>query len=330
MPFKALRITESPEGKFERSIVSMDMEQLPPGELLIRVLYSSLNYKDALSATGNKGITKKYPHTPGIDAAGVVELSRNEAFAVHDEVIVSGHDLGMNTSGGYAEFIRVPAAWAIQKPAEFSFAEAMTIGTAGITAACALYKMELLGQKPSDGAIVVTGSTGGVGSMAVSILSKAGYEVTAVTGKENAKEYLTHLGATKIADRAYANDLSGKRMLKQQWAGAIDTVGGNTLSTLLKACRNEGSVVSTGLVGSPEWNATVYPFVLNGVNLLGIGSAETSMAIKQTLWQKLANQWNVKDKLAAIAKEISLEELNNTYIDSILEGKVMGRIVVKI
>lgn len=329
MSFKALRVTESPDGKFERSIVSMDIEELPPGELLVRVLYSSLNYKDALAATGNKGITKKYPHTPGVDAAGTVELSRSEAFAVHDEVIVSGHDLGMNTSGGFAEFIRVPAVWAMPKPPGFSFSEAMAIGTAGFTAAFALYKMELLGQKPSDGAIVVTGSTGGVGSMAVSVLAKAGYEVVAITGKENAKEYLTYLGAHTIEDRSFVDDISEKNLLRQKWAGAIDTVGGNTLNTLLRACKNEGSVVSTGLVASPKWDATVYPFILNGVNLLGIGTAETGPAKRMLLWHRLANEWNVKDKFSVIAKEVSLEELNHTYIDAILQGRIMGRIVIK-
>jgi acrylyl-CoA reductase (NADPH) len=330
MPFKALRITETAAGKFDRNIVSMEIEELPAGELLIRVLYSSLNYKDALSAMGNKGITKTYPHTPGVDAAGIVELSRSETFAVQEEVIVTGHDLGMNTSGGYAEYIRIPASWAIQKPHEFSFAEAMAYGTAGFTAAFALYKMELMGQKPADGPIVVTGATGGVGSMAVSILAKAGYEVIAITGKSNAKEYLTHLGAAMIEERSYVNDMSGKALLRPGWAGAIDTVGGNTLSTLLKGCRREGNVVSTGLVSSPKLEATVYPFILNGINLLGIGTAETNMATRLILWNKLANEWNVKDKFPVIVKEVTLEELNTTYIDAILEGKIMGRIVVKI
>ncbi|MBA4168754.1 MAG: YhdH/YhfP family quinone oxidoreductase [Chitinophagaceae bacterium] len=330
MPFKALRVTETFPGKFERNIISMDMEELPPGELLVRVLYSSLNYKDALSAAGNKGITKKYPHTPGIDAAGVVELSRNEAFAVHDEVIITGHDLGMNTCGGYAEYIRIPAEWALQKPPEFSFAEAMSIGTAGFTAAFALHKMEMMGQKPTDGPVVVTGSTGGVGSMAVSILAKAGYEVIASTGKANAKEYLSYIGAARIEERSFVDDQSGKALLRPQWAGAIDTVGGNTLTTLLKGCRNEGNIVSTGLVSSPKLDATVYPFILNGVNLLGIGTAETTFANRQLLWRKLANEWNVKDKFPVIIKEVSLEELSNTYLDAILEGKIMGRILVKI
>ena len=166
MPFKALRVTESPTGSFERNIREITFDDLPPGELLVKVLYSALNYKDALSATGNKGITKNYPHTPGVDAAGIVELSRNENFASKDEVIVTGYDLGMNTSGGFSEYIRVPASWAVRKPNELSFAESMAIGTAGLTAAAGIHKMQLLGQTPAMGPIVVTGSTGGVGSMA--------------------------------------------------------------------------------------------------------------------------------------------------------------------
>jgi putative YhdH/YhfP family quinone oxidoreductase len=330
MPFKALRVIETPAGKFVRSIEELDLEDLPPGELLVKVVYSSLNYKDALSATGNKGITKKYPHTPGIDAAGVVELSRSAKFAVNEEVIVTGRDLGMNTAGGFAEYIRVPADWAIKKPLQLSFQEAMSFGTAGLTAAHALYKMQLMKLAPSNGPVVVTGSTGGVGSIAVAILAKAGYEVIAVTGKENAKEYLQYLGAARIENREFVDDKSGKGLLKPKWAGAIDTVGGNTLNTLLKACMQEGSVVSTGLVASPQLNSTVYPFILNGVNLLGVGSAETSPEMREMLWQKLINEWSVKEKLNAIVKEATLDEINNTYIDTILDGKVMGRIIVKI
>jgi acrylyl-CoA reductase (NADPH) len=330
MAFKALRITETLNGSFERNIVEMEMEDLPPGELLVNVHFSALNYKDALSATGNKGITKKYPHTPGIDAAGVVELSRNEKFAVNDQVIVTGYDLGMNTCGGFAEYIRVPADWAIKMPLEFTPSEAMAIGTAGFTAALALYKMELMGQTPLMGPIVVTGSTGGVGSMSVAILAKAGYEVIAVTGKTNAKEYLQHLGATTIETREFVNDKSGKSLLRPRWAGAIDTVGGNTLNTLLKGCMPEGNIVSTGLVDSPQLDATVYPFILNGVNLLGVGSAGTDILLRSVIWKKLITDWNIKDKLPVIVKEVTLEDINNTYIDAMLEGKVMGRIVVKI
>ena len=330
MSFRALRVIETSAGKFERSIAEREIDDLPVGEVLIKVKYSSLNYKDALSATGNKGITKKFPHTPGIDAAGVVEISRNSNFATGEEVIVTGFDLGMNTDGGMAEYIRVPGNWIVPKPAEYTLRECMIIGTAGFTAALALYKMQLLGQLPSDGPIVVTGSTGGVGSMAVAILAKAGYEVIAITGKSQASEYLQHLGATKIQSRDFVNDLSGKALLKQKWAGAIDTVGGNTLATLLKACKLEGCIASTGLVDSPELNITVYPFILNSVNLVGIGSAETPMEKRRSIWELLSNNWNIKDKLPVIAKEVTLDDLNATYIDGILQGKMMGRILIKI
>lgn len=330
MPFKALRITETQAGKFERKIVEREIDDLPPGEVLIKVHYTSLNYKDALSATGNKGITKKFPHTPGIDAGGVVEISRNSNFATGEEVIITGYDLGMNTDGGMAEYIRVPGHWVLQKPVEYSLKECMIIGTAGFTAALALYKMQLLGQFPSDGPIVVTGSTGGVGSMAVSILAKAGYEVIAVTGKAEVSEYLQHLGAAKVASREFVTDHSRKALLKPKWSGAIDVVGGNTLSTLLKACKPEGCVATTGLVDSAAFNTTLYPFILNSVNLIGIGSAETAMERRISIWEKLSDEWNIKDKLSVIAKEVTLDDLNSTYIDNILQSKMMGRILIKL
>jgi acrylyl-CoA reductase (NADPH) len=330
MPFKALWVTEKNGGKFERNIIERSVDDLPPGDVLIAVHYSSLNYKDALSATGNKGITRKFPHTPGIDAAGVVELSRSDKFAVGDEVLVTGYDLGMNTAGGFGQFIRVPAEWVVMKPQAYTLKECMIIGTAGFTAAMGLYKMQLLEQTPEKGPIVVTGSTGGVGSLAVALLSKAGFEVVAVTGKPNAWEYLQHLGAARMEGRDYVNDQSGKALIKSQWAGAIDTVGGNTLVTLLKGCKGDGCVVCTGLVSSPKLDATVYPFILNGVNLLGIGSAETPMTTRLAIWERLSDAWNIKDKLHAIAKEVTLEELNSTYIDQILQGKIMGRVVVNL
>lgn len=330
MPFKALWVTETQAGKFERNIVEREIDDLPTGEVLIRVSYTSLNYKDALSATGNKGITKKFPHTPGIDAAGVVEISRNPNFATGEEVIVTGYDLGMNTDGGMAEFIRVPGQWIVPKPSEYSLKECMAIGTAGFTAALALYKMQLLGQLPADGPIIVTGSTGGVGSMAVCILAKAGYEIIAVTGKAEVSEYLKHLGSAKIVSREFVTDHSRKALLKPRWSGAIDVVGGNTLATLLKACKQEGCVASTGLVDTPALNTTLYPFILNGVNLIGIGSAETLMQRRLSIWKKLSDEWNIKDKLSVVAREVTLDELNATYIDSILQSKMMGRIVVKV
>ncbi|WP_430895947.1 MULTISPECIES: YhdH/YhfP family quinone oxidoreductase [unclassified Paraflavitalea] len=331
MKFRALMIQENAGSipAFVREIKERNLEDLPKGEVLIKVLYSSLNYKDALSASGNKGITKVYPHTPGIDAAGIVELSTHSDFISGDEVIVTGYDLGMNTAGGYGEYIRVPAQWVVHNPNGLSLQDSMVLGTAGITAAIGLFKMRSLGFSPNQGTVVVTGSTGGVGSMAVALLSKLGYAVKAVSGKENAAEYLHFLGAKEIAPRSFVDDSSGKALIKPKWAGAFDTVGGNVLATLLKGCGLEGVVVSTGLVQSPELKTTVFPFILNGVSLLGVGSAETPHETKEQLWQLLAGEWNISDKFQAISKVVSLEELSDIYIDKILRGEIMGRVVVK-
>lgn len=328
MAFKALWVTETEDGQFKREIINREIDDLPPGEVLIRVEYSSLNYKDALSATGNKGITRKFPHTPGIDAAGVVELSRDPSFVVGDEVVVTGYDLGMNTPGGYGGYIRVPAAWLIPRPNKYSLRECMVIGTAGFTATTALYKMECLGMTPDRGPIVVTGASGGVGSLSVAILSRAGYNVIAVTGKKEISDYLTFLGASQVESRDFVKDHSAKNLLKPAWAGAIDTVGGNTLNTLLRACQTEGAVVSTGLVGSPQLQTTVFPFILNGVSLLGVGSAETPMETRKMVWDRLNSDWFIQDKLGAIGKEVTLKELAEVYIEQILASKIVGRIVV--
>jgi acrylyl-CoA reductase (NADPH) len=329
MAFKALVITESGSGTFERSIVKREISDLPPGDLLIRVHYSALNFKDGLSATGHKGITKMFPHTPGIEAAGVVEESSCPRYPVGAEVFVTGYDLGMNTSGAYAEYIRVPSEWVLPKPAQLSCKDCMTIGTAGLTAAYALYKMELMGQSPEAGPIVVTGSTGGVGSLSVAILAKAGYEVIAVTGKSDAKDYLKFLGAKTVESREYVEDHTGRPLGRTIWAGAIDTVSGPTLTTLLKHCKRDGCVVATGLLSGNRFDAPIYPFILNGINLLGIGAGQTPMPLRVKLWNKLVNEWNVCDKLPAIANEVELEELKDTYIDAILAGKTRGRVVVK-
>lgn len=330
MQYKALLITETPAGKFERQIVEKAIDDLPAGDVLVRVHYSALNYKDGLSATGHKGITKNFPHTPGIEAAGQVVASSSEQFPEGSEVVVTGYDLGMNTPGAFAEYIRVPADWLIPKPAIFSCKDCMTIGTAGFTAAYALHKMELMGQTPGDGPIVVTGSTGGVGSLAVAILAKAGYEVIAVTGKPEAEEYLRFLGAARVEPREFLNDTLGKPLSRAMWAGAIDTVCGTMLTTLLKRCKRDGNVVATGLLSSIHFSTTIYPFILNGVNLLGIGAGQTPMSLRLQLWNKLVNEWNVCDKVPAIAHEIGLEELKDTYIDAILSGRTRGRVVVKL
>ncbi|NBG65638.1 YhdH/YhfP family quinone oxidoreductase [Acidiluteibacter ferrifornacis] len=325
-PFKALVVRENTDGTFSRKIEDKTIEQLPTGEVVIKVLFAGLNYKDGLSASGHKGITRKYPHTPGIDASGIVESSEDNRFKKGDEVIVTSYDLGMNHDGAFAEYIRVPANWVVKKPENLSFEKSQQFGTAGFTAALALHKMIKGGQKPEMGKIVVTGATGGVGSMAVALLAHAGYQVIASTGKSE-KEYLTSLGATEIQDRSFTSDDSNRPLLRPKWAGAIDTVGGNTLATLLKACDRNGNVATCGLVASPDLSTTVYPFILNGINLLGVESAECPMNLRTELWKKLGNEWNVNLPEDS-ATYISLEELN-PYLDAILEGKTKGRIIVK-
>ena len=326
--FKALLVTESEPKVFTRAIVQRNLSDLPDNEVLIRVKYAGLNYKDALSAAGNKGVTRKYPHTPGIDASGFVEASSSDKFKVGDKVLVTSYDLGMNTSGAFADYIRVPAAWVIQLPDAFSLKEAMVIGTAGFTAALSLYKMEQMGQTPQMGKIVVTGATGGVGSHAVAILAKAGYEVIAATGKvEVASDYLKTLGASEVVHRSEVNDDSRRPLLRPKWAGAIDTVGGTILATLLKACARRGSVAACGLVQSPKLQTTVFPFILNAVNLLGIDSAETPMALRLKVWEKLANEWK-PDNLELMCNDATLEDLNEHIIDAMLAGKHTGRTVV--
>ncbi|MFK7972122.1 MAG: YhdH/YhfP family quinone oxidoreductase [Bacteroidia bacterium] len=325
--FKALRIYEE-ENTFRRAIETRSTDELPEGEVLIRVHFAGLNYKDALSSTGNKGVTRQYPHTPGVDASGIVEASSDARFEKGQPVICTSYDLGMNTDGAFAEYIRVPADWVVPMPEALTLKESMVLGTAGYTAALALYKMEQSGQKPEMGKIAVTGATGGVGSMAVAILAKAGYDVIASTGKADAHDYLTGLGASEVVDRTAVDDDSGRPLLRPKWAGAIDTVGGNTLATLLKACGRNGSVATCGLVASPKLATTVFPFILNGVNLLGVDSAETPLAIRHEIWNRLATDWNINEHLAAATTDATLEELKDTYLDMILAGKTKGRVVV--
>lgn len=325
--FRSYRIFETENGSFKREIVEQRINDLPQGEVVIKVAYAGLNYKDGLSSSGHKGITKEYPHTPGVDASGVVAESNSILFKEGDQVLVTGYDLGMNTDGGFGEYIRVPAGWVVPLPATFDLRSAMILGTAGFTAALALYKMEMAGQNPEMGELIVTGATGGVGSMAVSIFSKAGYDVIASSGKTNAYDYLKMLGAKRCEGRAYCNDEKKRPVTRAKWAGGLDTVGGNTLTSLMAACGKNGSIAVCGLVGSPQIEATVYPFLLNGINLIGVESAETKMETRVELWNKLSSIWK-PEHLEEIATDISLEELDE-YILKILDGKTQGRVVVK-
>lgn len=324
--FQALVVRQE-DDTFVRRMESRHLDDLPPGEVLVRVHYSSLNYKDALSAIGNRGVTRRYPHTPGIDAAGVVEASDHPLVRPGQEVIVSCYDLGMNTPGGFADYIRVPAAWVVRKPAALTLKESMIYGTAGFTAALSVHKLLAQGVRPAQGPVLVTGATGGVGSMAVAILAREGFQVTAASGKA-AEDFLTALGAAEIISREQVSGGRDKALLRPRWAGVVDTVGGEILAKALKSTRPGGAVTCCGNVAAADLPITVYPFILRGISLLGIDAAECPLALRQQLWDKLAGAWKLP-MLATLGTEITMDQLSH-HIDLILQGKVKGRLVVKV
>jgi len=324
--FKALVVSEIEEKNFKRELLKRTLDDLPEGDVLIKVQYSSLNYKDALSAIGNKGVTKNYPHTPGVDAAGSIEHSENIDFKAGEEVIVHGYDMGMDTSGGFGQYIRVPAEWIVRLLEGLTLKESMAYGTAGFTAAQSILRIEENGINPEHGKILVTGATGGVGSMAVAILNKAGYQVTASTGKTDQHGFLQAIGASEIISREEATDQTGRLLLKGLWAGVVDTVGGEILATALKSTMQRGVVTTCGNVASHDLNTNVYPFILRGVSLIGIDSASCPMDRRVKIWEKLSSVWKLEN-LDELTKTVSLGELD-AEIDKILKGGQVGRVLV--
>jgi alcohol dehydrogenase len=316
-------LVEKTDAGFTRSVVERGLDDLPEGEILIDVRFSSLNYKDALSATGNPGVTRNFPHTPGIDAAGVVLESSSADLTPGSEVIVIGFDLGMGTAGGFGQRIRVPAGWVVKLPAGLGLKESMILGTAGFTAALCLHKLEAAGMTPAGGPVLVTGATGGVGSVAVMLLAKLGYEIAAVTGKSAQHEFLRGLGVSRILTREEAREGADRGMLKETWGGAIDTVGGEILFNAVKGLRYGASLAACGLVDSPAIPATVLPFILRNVNLLGVDSVQFPLSGKQEIWEKLAGPWKLEG-LATLSELLTLDTLSEA-IDRILAGKMVGR-----
>lgn len=314
--------------RVEGASTTLSAGQLPAGEVTIAVEYSSLNYKDALAATGQGSIVRNYPHVPGIDAAGTVVESQVPALAVGARVLVTGYDLGVGSFGGYAAYVRVPAAWVVPLPATLTTFEAMALGTAGFTAAMCLLAMERNGTRPEQGPVLVTGATGGVGSIAVNMLAQQGYTVAASTGKADQHDYLRQLGASQLLSREDVS-LSGDRLrplLRSTWAGAVDTVGGATLSYLLRTTSYGGNIALCGLVGGHDFAGTVIPFLLRGINLLGIDSVACPMPYRQTIWQRLATDLKPRH-LAQIARVITLRDLPGA-IAAMLQGQITGRLVV--
>ena len=327
MKFKALVSSESNK-KYESKVQSRTIQDLPEGDVLIKVYFSSLNYKDALSAIGNKGVSRNYPHTPGIDAAGIIETSESKNFKVGEEVIVTGYDLGMNTSGGFSEYIRVPSEWVVKKPEGISLSESMALGTAGLTAGLCVRKLINHKLTPDSGKLFVTGATGGVGIVAMMLLSKLGFEVVAITGKLDSQDMLKKYGASEVITRVDLDQPLISPLQKSIYAGGIDAVGGNVLSNLICATSQRAAIACCGMVNGADLNTSVFPFILRGISLYGVDSAETELGIKEEVWNNFSSEWKLED-LENQIKEITLSDLP-AEIDTILKGQQIGRIRVKI
>ena len=283
MEYNALVTTEDNKS-FINSIEKRNISTLPDNDTLVKVKFSSLNYKDALSASGNKGVTRNYPHTPGIDAAGIIEETTSKNFQVGDEVIITGYDMGMNTFGGFGEYIRVPQEWIVKKPGNLSLSESMAFGTAGLTAGLCLRKLLLHGLKPDDGEVFVSGVTGGVGIISLMLFSKLGFDVTAITGKMDQEKLLKNLGAKTVLDR---NDLDSdliSPLQKPIYAGGIDAVGGKILSNLICSTSQRAAIACCGMVGGLSLDTSIFPFILRGLSLFGIDSAESLLETKEEVW----------------------------------------------
>jgi len=323
--YKALESSVKEE-KYSLSIVEKNTEDLPKGDLLIKVRFSSLNYKDAMSATGIPGVTREYPHTPGIDAVGEIVQARQGQFKEGDLVIVSGYDLGMNTPGGFAEYIRVPHDWAIGLPSGLSPRDSMILGTAGLTAGLSVAALESF-RGLENTKSVVSGSTGGVGSISTKLLSQLGSSVTAISGKKET-EFLNTLGASSVMHRTDLLENIKKPISKGLWDIGVDVVGGDVLSTLLAALNPGGAIACSGLVGGTSFKSSIFPFILRGNALIGIDSVEIPLSNKEKMWNKFASEWSISN-LSEITKEVSLEGMEEE-INTMLKGQQVGRVVLKI
>ncbi len=325
--FKAYRTFEDNKVVSSR-FVELGEDELDPGDVVVRTKYSTINYKDALSYNGVGRIMRKYPTNAGVDMAGTVESSKDARWKRGDKVIVHAYDMGVAHDGGYSELVRVPADWVVRRPESMTAFDAMTLGTAGFTAALAIMVMERNGLIPASGPVAITGATGGVGSVAVEILAKIGYEVVAITGKPREGDYLKALGAKDVLARDAIDLTRIKPLDKSTWAGAIDNLGGDLLAWLLSTSRIAGTVASVGLAADHRLNTTVMPFILRGVHLLGVDSVNATMSVRQTVWNKLAVEWR-PDRVHDQVRTIEFDELP-THFDAYIKGTNRGRTVVRI
>lgn len=326
MRFKAYHVSNE-NGSVSGRVVDLDLADLAEGDVVIRGAYSSVNYKDALAVAGLGKILRRFPIVAGIDVAGTVLSSRDRRFVPGDAVLVTGYDLGVAHDGGYAGYVRVPGDWVVHLSDGLTLRESMALGTAGFTAALAVQRMEQNGLSAGQGPVAVTGATGGVGSVAVAILARLGYEVTAVTGKDDQHDYLRRLGASAVVSR-HTLDLAHRPIDKATWAGAVDAVGGDLLAWLLRTTAYRGSVASTGLTGGVDLRTTVIPFLLRGINLLGIDSVQCPMGERREVWRRLATDMRPRD-LEAVVTEIGLEDLPRAF-ETLRNGNAIGRFVVRL
>ncbi len=324
--FRCYLVKKTGKDKIEASVERRPLHELPAGDVLVEVAYSSVNYKDAMAATGHPGVARRFPHVPGIDAAGTVAQSSSPAFRVGDQVVVTSYELGVERWGGWAEYVRVPAAWVSPLPQGMSLVDSMTLGTAGLTAGLCIRALRHHDVEPERGEVLVTGATGGVGSLAVTLLARIGYTVVAVSGKPDRADWLRALGAVEVIPRDAVLDESKRPLLSARFAGAIDTVGGTMLASVLRRVKNEACVAACGVVGGAELDTTVYPFILRGVTLRGIDSAWCAMARRREVWDLLARAW-MPDTLQSIRKTIGIDGLADK-VQQVLAGKNVGRTVV--
>ena len=325
-PFRAFRVFED-DGRVQGRVVSATLDDLSAGEVVIQVAHSSVNYKDALAATGSGKIMRRFPLIAGIDASGIVVSSTDRRFCEGQPVLVTGYDLGVAQDGGYAGFARVPADWVVPVPDGLSSFDVMAIGTAGFTAALSIVDLERNGLTPGQGPVIVTGATGGVGSLAVQMLAARGYEVTALTGKDSEHDYLRALGATEVLSR-HGLQMGTRPVEKPLWAGAVDVVGGEMLAWLTRTMIYNGAIASSGLTGGTDLKTTVLPFILRGVKLLGIDSVMCPMATRLEVWRRLATDLK-PNRLQTIATTIGLDDLSKAFA-TLLSGAARGRYVVNL
>jgi acrylyl-CoA reductase (NADPH) len=328
MAFKALIIDKAEDGTVSQSIETIGEDRLPEADVTVAVEYSTLNYKDGLCVTGSGGLVRKFPHVPGIDLAGTVEKSDNAAYQPGDNVVLTGWRVGEAWWGGYAQKARVKGEWLTPLPNGITTRQAMAVGTAGFTAMLAVMALEDHGLQPGDGPVLVTGAAGGVGSVATAILANLGYEVAAVTGRPETAEYLTSLGAARIVPREELAEPSGKPLEAEAWAGCVDAVGGAMLAKVLTQMKYGSSVAAVGLAGGAKLPTTVIPFLLRGVNLLGIDSVMQPQSNRVIAWQRIARNLPM-DKLESMISPATLDDLP-ALGKSILKGQVKGRVVVDV